>query len=106
VVDGDVDHERLRLRTLAYSSGCRVGELLLAKGEPEEALRVIVDTIAIDPCSEWARRAEIRSHLTLGSARAARSTARALRYDLGEHGLVLERETAAMLLRADPPRPT
>lgn len=105
VIDGDVDHERLRLQTLAYNSGCRVGELLLAKGEPEEALRVIVDTIAIDPFSERARRAEIRCHLTLGSALAARSTAQALRHDLDEHGIVPDRETAALLARADPPRP-
>lgn len=39
VTDADVEQERLRLQTLAYSSGCRLCELLLAKGEPEEALR-------------------------------------------------------------------
>jgi DNA-binding SARP family transcriptional activator len=102
VDDGDVDRERLRLQTLAYNSGCRVGELLLAKGEPEEALRLILDTIAVDPYSERARRAEIRCHLALGSTRAARSTARALRHDLSEHGVEPDRETAALLARADP----
>jgi DNA-binding SARP family transcriptional activator len=102
VADGDVDHERLRLQTLAYNSGCRVGELLLAKGEPEEALRAILDTISIDPHSERARRAEIRCHLTLGSASAARSTAQALRNDLDEHRIDPDRETLVLLARADP----
>ena len=75
VVDGDIDHERLRLQTLAYNSGCRVGELLLAKGEPGEALRVVLDAISIDPYSERARRAEIRCHSALGSALATRRLA-------------------------------
>jgi DNA-binding SARP family transcriptional activator len=105
VADDDIDHERLRLQTLAYNSGCRVGELLLAKGEPEEALRVIVDTISIDPYSERARRAEIRCHLALGSALAARSTARSLSRDLDEHGIDPDRETAVLLARADPGPP-
>ena len=105
VVDGDTDHERLRLQTLAYNSGCRVGELLLAKGEPEEALRVVLDAISVDPYSERARRAEIRCHLALGSALAARSAARALRHDLDEHNIDPERETAVLLQRADPGLP-
>ena len=105
VVDGDIDHERLRLQTLAYNSGCRVGELLLAKGEPEEALRVVLDAISIDPYSERARRAEIRCHLALGSALAARSAAKALRHDLDEHNIDPERETAVLLARADPGPP-
>lgn len=105
VVDGDIDHERLRLQTLAYNSGCRVGELLLAKGEPEEALRVVLDAISIDQYSERARRAEIRCHLALGSALAARSVAQALRHDLDEHNIDPERETAVLLARADPGPP-
>lgn len=105
VVDNDLEHERLRLQTLAYNSGCRVGELLLAKGEPEEALRVILDAITIDPYSERARRAEIRCHLGLGSSSAARSTAQALRRDLDEHGVTPDRETAVLLDRADPRPP-
>jgi DNA-binding SARP family transcriptional activator len=105
VVDDDVEHERLRLQTLAYNSGCRVGELLLAKGEPEAALRVILNTISVDPYSERARRAEIRCHLALGSALAARSTAQSLRRDLDEHGVGPDRETALLLARADPGHP-
>jgi DNA-binding SARP family transcriptional activator len=105
VVDDDIEHERLRLQTLAYNSGCRVGELLLAKGEPEEALRVILDAISVDPFSERARRAEIRCHLALGSTLAARVTARSLRHDLDEHGVVADRETTLLLARADPRPP-
>jgi DNA-binding SARP family transcriptional activator len=105
VVDDELDHERLRLQTLAYNSGCRVGELLLAKGEPEEALRAILDAIAIDPYSERARRAEIRCHLALGSALAARSTAQSLRHTLAEQGVDPDRETAVLLARADPQPP-
>jgi DNA-binding SARP family transcriptional activator len=102
VEDGDVDRERLRLQTLAYNAGCRVGELLLAKGEPEEALRVILDAIAVDAYSERACRAEIRCHLALGSTLAARSAAQALRHDLHERGVEPDRETAVLLARADP----
>ncbi len=102
VVDREVDHERLRLQTLAYNSGCRVGELLLAKGEPEEALRVLLDAIVVDTYSERARRTEIRCHLALGSTLAARTAARTLRDDLHRNGMVADRETAALLARADP----
>lgn len=106
VTDADVEQERLRLQTLAYSSGCRLCELLLAKGEPEEALRAAVAAARIDPLAERARRTEIRSHLALGSALAARSAARHLRAMLHDERLSADRETEALLAKADPIDPS
>ena len=102
VDDSDVETERLRLQTLAYNSGCRLGELLLAKGEPEEALGVVRGTARIDPLAERIHRVEIRCHLALGSSTAARSTARNLREMLRAEGLTADRETELLLDRADP----
>jgi len=102
VADTDVEHARLRLQTLAYSSGCRLAELLLAKGEPEDALSVAVLAARIDPLAERARRTEIRSHLALGSAMAARSTARKLRSVLQAEGMRPDRDTELLLDRVDP----
>jgi DNA-binding SARP family transcriptional activator len=101
VLDPDVEHERLRLQSLAYASGCRLGELLLAKGEPEEALRAVVDAARIDPLAERAGRTEIRCHLALGSATAARTAARHLREMLVREGLTPERETELLLAKVD-----
>jgi DNA-binding SARP family transcriptional activator len=100
--DADVDNERLRLQTLAYHAGCRLGELLLAKGEPEAALRDVVNAARIDPISERAWRIEIRCHLALGSTSAARSTARRLRSILADERLSPDRETELLLAKVDP----
>jgi LuxR family transcriptional regulator, maltose regulon positive regulatory protein len=100
--DADVEQERLRLQTLAYNAACRLAELLLAKGEPEDALRASVDAARIDPLAERARRTEIRSHLALGSTMAARETARSIRARLRRELLEPDRETALLLDRADP----
>ncbi len=99
VDDEDINHLRLRLQTLAFNSGCRVAELLLARGEPEAALGAALAAARIDPLAERARRAEIRAHLTLGSLLGARSTARHLRAQLGAEGLSPERETLVLLER-------
>ena len=105
VADPDVEHARLRLQTLAYSSGCRLAELLLAKGEPEDALGVAVLAARIDPLAERARRTEIRSHLALGSTLAARTAARSLRSLLQAEGLRPDRDTELLLDRVDPADP-
>jgi len=101
--DTDTDHERLRLHTLAYNAGCRLAELLLARGEPEEALQVSIVSARIDPLAERARRTEIRSHLALGSVLAARAAARDVRARMFDERLPPDRETARLLDRVDPP---
>ena len=82
--------------------GCRLGELLLAKGEPESALRDVVHAARIDPISERAWRIQIRCHLALGSTSAARSTARRLRSILADEHLTPDRETELLLAKVDP----
>ena len=102
--DPEVEHERLRLQALAYHSGCRLAELLLARGEPEDALAAALTAARIDELAERARRVEIRCHLALGSATGARAAARALRGHLTREGITPERDTVLLLDRADPPR--
>jgi DNA-binding SARP family transcriptional activator len=102
VVDDEVHHERLRLQTLAYNACCRAGELLLAKGEPEEALAVLAGVGRIDPLAERARRVEIQSHLALGSSLAARQVALGLRERLITEGLPADRDTERLFDRLLP----
>lgn len=99
VTDADIEHERLRLDALAYNSGCRVAELLLARGEPEDALRVAVDAARIDPLAERARRIEVRCQLALGATSAARATAERLHELLVSEGLRPDRETEMLCER-------
>ncbi len=94
-----VEHERRRLQSTTYNAGCRVGELLLAKAEPEQALSALFKASRIDPIAERARRIEIRCHLALGSTSAARSTAARLQSVLAAEGLAPDRETAIVLER-------
>jgi len=104
VVDDDVHHERLRLQSLAYNACCRAGELLLAKGEPEDALQLLSSVGRIDAFAERARRAEIRCHLALGSTGAARDLSQHLRRQLLADGIDPERETEQLLEKVAGPR--
>lgn len=99
VDDIDVEHERLRLQTLAYHANLRVAELLLAKGEPEVALRWAIDAIRVDPYAERAHRTVIGCHLALGSSTAARSAAHHLVAMLASAGAAPDRETELLLAR-------
>jgi DNA-binding SARP family transcriptional activator len=47
-----IDSERARLRALATSSMNRLGELLLARGEPEDAARYATELLRIEPLHE------------------------------------------------------
>ncbi len=62
-------------RNVAEGLKCRVliglGELLLAKGEPEAALNAVRPAIDRDPCHEGARMVAIQAHAALGSLSAA-----------------------------------
>jgi DNA-binding SARP family transcriptional activator len=100
--DTDVVHERLRLQALAYNAGCRVSELLLAKGEPEQALRATACARKIDHLAERAYRTEIRCHLALGALTSARAAARHLLVMLADERLRPDRETEQLLAKVDP----
>lgn len=101
-IDDDViAAERVRLLTLAYSAGCRAAELLLARGEPEQAMRSAIRAQQIDPLGERAQRTEIRCHVALGATTSARTRARALRQLLRAERLTPDRETELLLAQVD-----
>ena len=97
--DTDVEVERVRLRSLAHAARCRVGELVLARGEPEAALREAAAALRLEPLSERAHRLFVRAHLAVGSTAQARAVGRALVGTLAAEGLRPEEETAALLRR-------
>jgi two-component SAPR family response regulator len=97
VEDLEVELERSRLRSLALSSRCRVGELILARGEPETAMHDAVAALRLEPLSERAQRLFIRCHLAVGSTTTARELGERLAGDLRAAGLAPERETEGLL---------
>lgn len=101
--DVAVDAERIRYGSLAHAARCRVGELVLAKGEPEAAMRDAAHALRSDPSSERAHRLFIRCHLAVGSTDAARAVARRLLDQLAADSLAPEDETVALLHRIGMP---
>ncbi len=89
--------ERIRLRSAAALAGARAAELLLARGEPEEAMRLADRSIEIEPLLERAHLARIRAVLATGDRAAARATAALLIERLTEVGLAPEPLTAKVL---------
>lgn len=102
-LDADwVGDERRRLRRVVHHAVVRSGELVLARGEPEEALRLAVKAERMDPSAERGLRLIIRCHLALGSMTAARETAGHLRARLADLGLAPEHESTVLLQRIEP----
>jgi DNA-binding SARP family transcriptional activator len=97
--DPAVALERSRLRALAHHAWCRRGELLLARGEPEEALAAATAAVGIDELSERAHRLRIRCQLALGAAGTARETAAELSSLLVRAGLRPDPETVKLIDR-------
>ncbi len=85
--------ERVRLRTLATASMCRLGELLLARGEPEEATAWASAVLRHEPLLEQAHRLFIRGLAGQGNRPASAAAALELLARLADEGLVPERET-------------
>lgn len=69
---------RLRLQSLAGSAMCRVAELTMAKGEPEEAARWATKARQIDPLNERAGRIFVAALEAVGDRTAARTAAQQL----------------------------
>ena len=97
-----VSDERRRLREVVHRSVVRSGELVLARGEPEEALRLAVRSERMDPTAERGLRLIIRCHLALGSVTSAREAAGLLRSRLADLGLDPEHESTVLLGRLGP----
>lgn len=87
------DADRARLRALAIASMGRLGELMLARGEPEEAATCAADLLRLEPINERGARL-LASCLEaqddrVGAARTLRSVMAAL----ADEGLQPERQT-------------
>jgi DNA-binding SARP family transcriptional activator len=91
--------ERIRLQSSAHAAVVRIGELTLARGEPEQAMHEASHALRLDPLSERAQRLFLRCHLAIGSLAAAREAAAQLRRILLEAGLTPEVETERLLER-------
>ena len=63
---------RLRLRSLAVNTCCRIAELTAAKGEPEEAARWAATARRFDPLNERAGRLFVSALDAAGDRSAAR----------------------------------
>jgi DNA-binding SARP family transcriptional activator len=91
--------ERVRLRTLATASICRLGELLLARGEPEEATAWATRVVAMEPLLERGHRLFIRGLDGQGNRPASRQAASEVIELLAGEGLQPEVETVRLLDR-------
>ena len=89
-------YERIRLRSLFVTTAAPAGELLLARGEPEQALRRADEVAAIDELAEQGHRLRVRALLATGPERARTSAERLLRV-LAEAGLEPEHDTRRLL---------
>ncbi len=85
--------DRVRLRTLATTSICRLGELLLARGEPEEATAWASTAQRLEPLLERAHRLFIRGLAGQGNRPAAMEAAATFVERLEADGLTPEPET-------------
>jgi DNA-binding SARP family transcriptional activator len=90
---------RLRLRTLAVSTVCRIAELEAARGEPEEAARWAERGRLIDPLNERAGRLFVAALDAMGDRSAARSAADELGSTLVGAGLELTSATTRLFDR-------
>jgi len=92
-----VTYERIRLRSLFVTAATRAGELLLARGEPEQALRRADQVMAVDELAERSHRLRIRCLLAIGDRSAARNSGEQLLRVLAGAGLSAEIETNRLL---------
>jgi ATP/maltotriose-dependent transcriptional regulator MalT len=91
------EYPRIRLRSTFVAAACRAGELLLARGEPEAALRLVDRATQVDELAERAHRLRIGCLLALGDRGAARAAGEAVLRTLADAGLAPDRDTARAL---------
>jgi LuxR family transcriptional regulator, maltose regulon positive regulatory protein len=90
---------RIRLRFLAVNGLCRVGELMLARGEPEEAGAWALHARHLAAFNERAVRLFISCQLAVGDRAGAAKDLRALLAGLSAEGLQPEAETQVLCRR-------
>jgi LuxR family transcriptional regulator, maltose regulon positive regulatory protein len=91
--------ERARLHALALGAQCRLGELLLARGEPEEAARHAADVLRTEPLHERAARLLAEALAAQGDRVAARRSLEGVLARLTEQRLRPEHATAKLAER-------
>lgn len=90
---------RLRVQTLALSATCRIGELTLARGEPEQAMPWAIRARKISDLNERAGRLFISCLAAADDRAAALSAAAELTGKLESEGLDPEAETTSLIAR-------
>ena len=90
---------RIRLKAATTEACCRIGELVLAKGEPEEAARWATRALRDAPVDERAGRLAISCYAAMGSLSAALEVADHLRNELDRAGLRPEPATVRLIER-------
>lgn len=85
--------ERLRLQAIIVASTTRLGELILVRGEPEEAGSWATRVLRAEPSDERAHRLLARSLHAQGNTRGAVKTLDLLGDQLRADGLSVDRET-------------
>jgi LuxR family transcriptional regulator, maltose regulon positive regulatory protein len=91
--------ERVRLRSLATTTFARLGELVLARGEPEEASSWATRALRLEPLHERSERLFIRALLAEDNRAAAVSAARDLIGRLRADNLTPEHDTIDLAQR-------
>jgi hypothetical protein len=94
-----VNLERFRISALTIAARCRVGELTLARGDPEEAMHEATAALRVDRVNQRAARLFIRCQLAVGSASTARQFARAFSADVHADGQQPDAETETLIAR-------
>ena len=89
--------ERLRLRAASITARCRLGELLLASGEPEHASQLAEAVLRFEPLQERAGRLLVHALAAQGDRATAFRVAGALVDSLRSAGLRPEPDTDAMV---------
>ena len=102
VFDEWVDHERTRLRARFLAGVVRAGELLLGRGEVDEALELGTRALLAEEWSEPAYRLVASAHLARGDRASARRTLERCRAVLDDFGVGAEPQTEMLWRRLDP----
>lgn len=92
-----VEFERIRLRSSSALANTRVAELLLARGEPEDAIHFASCALVIEPLLERAHLCRVRAFVGQQNRGAAREAGKLLLNSIEEAGLVPEPDSVALL---------
>jgi DNA-binding SARP family transcriptional activator len=91
--------ERVRLSALALAARCRLGELLLSRGEPEQSAWHAAIALGDEPLHERAARLLAEALVAQGDRGAARRAMEVTLARLADHGLHPERATVRVAER-------